>query len=70
MDKFVMVVGAILLALVFGALGAAIAAVFVMLLWDWLMPALFGLGEITLLQAWGLSMLCHFLFKTTVSKEG
>lgn len=39
----------------------------VMLLWDWLMPQLFGLGEITLFQAWGLNMLCGLLFKTSVT---
>jgi hypothetical protein len=29
-----------------------------MWLWDWLMPELFGLKEITLFQAWGLNFLC------------
>jgi hypothetical protein len=41
----------------------------VMLLWDWLMPVIFGLHEITLLQAWGLSVLCGFLFKTYVPNQ-
>lgn len=43
----------------------------VMLLWDWLMPQIFGLPEITWLQAWGLLFLCGMLFKshTTVSKK-
>jgi hypothetical protein len=43
----------------------------VMLLWDWLMPVLFGLGTITWLQAWGLSLLCNFLFRghTTNSRD-
>lgn len=62
----------------FGLLVAAIAAVLgmafvislvlavpVMLLWDWLMPVLFGLKKITLMQAWGLTMLCSFLFKSS-----
>ena len=35
----------------------------VMLLWDWVMPIVFGLGTITWLQAWGLMMLSAFLFK-------
>lgn len=39
----------------------------VMLLWDWLMPILFGLGTITWLQAWGLLVLCGFLFKSSKS---
>ena len=56
------------------ALGGAISLIVVsiifsiptMLLWDWLMPILFGLKEITLLQAWGLSMLCGILFQTHI----
>ena len=35
-----------------------------MWLWDWLMPELFGLKEITLFQAWGLNFLCGILFKS------
>jgi hypothetical protein len=41
-----------------------IMAVPTMLLWDWLMPELFGLKEITLFQAWGLNFLCGMLFKS------
>jgi hypothetical protein len=37
---------------------------FVMLLWNWLMPAIFGLGAITYWQAWGLVVLAHILFKS------
>jgi hypothetical protein len=42
----------------------------VMLLWDWLMPTLFGLTTITWFQAWGLMFLCGLLFKshTTTTK--
>ena len=54
-----------LLALLF--IVALLCALPVMLLWDWLMPELFGLGEITLFQAWGLSMLCGLLLKTSVT---
>jgi len=41
-----------------------IMAVPTMLLWDWLMPELFDLKEITLFQAWGLNFLCGMLFKS------
>ena len=42
----------------------------VMWLWDWIMPELFGLKEITWLQAWGLNFLCGILFRDSViSKE-
>jgi hypothetical protein len=34
----------------------------VMLLWNWLMPALFGLGPVTFWQAFGLLALCRLLF--------
>jgi hypothetical protein len=39
-----------------------------MWLWDWLMPHLFGLKEITLFQAWGLNFLCGLLFKSHNTK--
>jgi len=39
-----------------------------MLLWNWLMPLLFGLSQITLMQAWGLQVLFSLLFKSAVSK--
>ena len=34
----------------------------VMLLWNWLLPPLFGVPELTLLQAFGLLVLCRMLF--------
>jgi len=36
---------------------------FVMILWNWLMPELFHLPEISYFQAWGLVILSHILFK-------
>lgn len=50
---------------------AAIISLPVMLLWDWLMPSIFGLREITWFEAWGLLFLCGLLFKshTTVKKD-
>jgi len=35
-----------------------------MLLWNWLMPAVFGLPEVTYWQALGLLVLSHILFKS------
>ena len=34
----------------------------VMLLWNWLMPELFGLKEISILQAYGLTLLGNLMF--------
>ena len=45
-----------------------VCALPVMWLWDWLMPTIFGLKEITLFQAWGLMDLCGLLFKDNTSK--
>jgi hypothetical protein len=40
-----------------------------MLLWNWLMPVLFKLPEITLWQAIGLNLLSTILFKSTTIKK-
>jgi hypothetical protein len=38
-----------------------------MLLWNWLIPTVFGLPEITFWQACGLQLLATILFKNTVN---
>ena len=56
----------ILLGIGFGILGIGLLALFgwvVMLLWNWLMPELFGLKRLDYWQAWGLLALCTILFK-------
>jgi hypothetical protein len=63
MNTFNAVVGVIVLVVVFSLL----FALPVMWLWDWLMPTIFGLPEITLFQAWGLSALSGLLFKSNTS---
>jgi hypothetical protein len=39
----------------------------VMLLWNWLMPKLFGLSEVTFWQAIGLNILCTILFRPSIN---
>ncbi len=49
------------------ALFAVIALVFglvAMVLWNWIMPDVFGLRPLTYWQAWGLVLLAHILFKS------
>jgi hypothetical protein len=59
-DKLVgIVLGGLVLILVLLA-GLALA---VMLLWNWLMPEIFGLPTLSFVQALGLTVLCHLLFK-------
>ncbi len=57
----------ILLIIIGGiVIGTVMAFVFgwlVMLLWNWLMPVIFGLPQITFWQAWGLVIITHLLFK-------
>ena len=46
--------------------GAALAFLFgliVMALWNWVMPAIFGLPPISYWQGWALVLLAHILFK-------
>ena len=39
------------------------------LLWNWLMPMIFGLPKITLLQALGLLTLSNLMFKTNIKTK-
>lgn len=55
--------------IIFGILIVAIVssifvALPVWLLWNALMPDLFALKHISFMQAWGLALLCSFLFKS------
>jgi hypothetical protein len=53
-----------------GALFSLVLSLPVMLLWNGcLVGALDGIHSVTWLQAWGISLLCNFLFKTTVTKK-
>ena len=58
---------AFIVALVFVAIFALILAFPVMWLWNWIMPAVFGLIKITFWQALGINLLCGFLFRGTTT---
>ncbi len=56
----------VLLGIAFGIGGVGLVALFgwiVMLLWNWLMPDLFGLKPLGYWKAWGVLALCTILFK-------
>ena len=53
---------AIVLAPIIIAIFIFVGGGIVMLLWNWLLPPLFGLPELTLLQAFGLLVLSRILF--------
>lgn len=61
--KICAMIGMALLGIVFAAAMGLLFGFVVMWLWNWLMPAIFGLGVITFWQAWGLVVLTHILFK-------
>jgi hypothetical protein len=42
----------------------------VMVLWNWVMPDLLGVNEITYWQSWGLLLLSHILFKFAPRRSG
>lgn len=63
------IVGAIVVGAAILIFVAALMSLPVMLLWDWLMPAIFGLPEITWFQAWGLLFLCGLLFKSNITTK-
>ena len=61
--KFLKIVRLIALVLAGLAAFALVLGLAVMWLWNWLMPTLFGLPQLTYLQAVGLLVLSHLLFR-------
>ncbi len=59
-ETFAAIIG--LIAIVIVLLGYPL-----MLLWNWLMPEIFGLPEITFWQAIGLNILCTIMFRPSVN---
>ncbi|HOP29934.1 MAG TPA: hypothetical protein PKZ64_10225 [Spirochaetota bacterium] len=53
--------GFVILGICAAVFFAALFAVAVKLLWNWLMPVIFGLGTITFVQAFGLILLARIL---------
>ncbi len=67
MDKVLQIIMLTLGAIVLIFLFSLVMAWPVMLLWDWIMPILFGLKSITFWQSWGLLMLSGLLIKNSSS---
>ena len=60
LEAFLIVVGLLLLS-------AIILAFPTMWLWNWLMPQIFDVTQITLYQAMGINFLANILFKSNVT---
>jgi len=62
-------IAAIFLVLGIAFIASLIFALPVMLLWNWLMPAIFGLVKVSFWQAWGLTFLTGLLFNRSSSSS-
>ncbi|MBP5722098.1 MAG: hypothetical protein J6X18_00740 [Bacteroidales bacterium] len=71
MRNFLLGVGATTVAFLLTFIVCLILAFPTMWLWNWLMPAIFGLGRITVWMALGINLLSAILFKskTRVNKK-
>lgn len=69
MDTFLKILGGLIGVLGVAALLALILGLPVMLLWNWLLPVLFGFKEITFVQAIGINLLSGLLFKSAITSS-
>jgi len=65
MEKLFIIVGAIVLV----AMGSAFGAWIFMLLWNWLIPDIVGLPELSFLKAWGLCLLMGLIGSMVFKKN-
>lgn len=56
-------IGNFVLGILLFVLFCCIMAIPTWFLWNWLMPQIFGLPQINLLEAFGMLILCEILFK-------
>ncbi|WP_333356215.1 hypothetical protein [Microcoleus sp. B3-A4] len=59
--------GGCLTILILGIVGAVVNYILVVILWNWLMPDLFGLSTISIFQAIGISLLVNLLRSSSPS---
>ena len=69
MNSIIETTGSILAAILLVVLVAAILGFPLMWLWNWLMPGIFNLPEITFWQALGLNALSTILIKPTLNTK-
>jgi len=70
MEKFAVLVGTVVLSIAGLLILGFLLSWPVYMLWNGcLVGAVAGVSEVSWLQAWGITILCGFLFKTTVSNS-
>lgn len=67
--KILEILFTVMAAIALGLIIAAIIAYPVMLLWNGVIPKIFGLSEISFMDALQLSLLCSLLFKSFGSEN-
>ncbi|MDD5017426.1 MAG: hypothetical protein PHO15_04925 [Eubacteriales bacterium] len=60
--RFFRVLGGIVIGIFVAAFFSAVVGALVMVLWNWLMPGIFNLGQITYWQGFGLALIAKLLF--------
>ena len=55
----------VILSILMGILTSALLAFPIKWLWNWIMPGLAGLAELSVIQAWGLMLLLRLMFPIT-----
>ena len=65
MDKVFIIIGIAVTFVTVLVLMSLVFAIPTYYLWNWLMPKLFHLPEVTLFQAWGINFLTSILFKSS-----
>ena len=68
--KGMRVAGMVVFGIAAAAVFALVFGILVMLLWNWLMPLIFGLPEITYWQAFGIVILVKLVFGTIGHRHG
>ena len=69
MEKFIEILSIVMVYLVTLLFVVLLLSWPFQLLWNWLMPTIFGLTKITILQAVGLLFLSAFIFKGNVQTK-
>ena len=69
MEKFITGLGVFTVTLGIILLASFITAYPAMLLWNWLMPTIFGLTTLTFWQTLGLIILAHIIFPKSSSNK-
>lgn len=70
METIIKIIGAVVLFFATVLLFAVVFTLPVYLLWNWLMPLIFGLKTLTFFQSWGIMFLSGCLFKSFGAGSG